>query len=395
VQIFSQAEMKQRTEKLRQEMDRLGISCAVVTSFHSAYYLSGFFQIPWSTWRLFATIVPLKGEPTLVAALLEDDRAKELSWIPDVKTYIDEKNSKRSMARLIGDVLREKGITNTKVGVEEATIPVALLKYLQEAAPGCEFVDISDSLDTLRLVKSEEEIELTRKISDIAEVGVKAFMDRLEEGVSEVELSLASVEVMEKEHTRMFPGLESFGTIAPINSGLKTLTCHAVSSDRKIQKGELISMNMLPAVMLYCAHLERSLVLGNMPEVIKKPFEAYVKAREAGLEMMKPGARCSDVERAVADVFVKAGYTEYKAAKMGCTGHSFGIMGTFWGREENGEINLYNDKTIIGENMIFSLEPGLYVPGVGAIRHNDTVLITKDGNELLTEYDRGMINVRK
>ncbi|MFC1995066.1 M24 family metallopeptidase [Chloroflexota bacterium] len=395
MQIFSQAEMKQRTEKLRQEMDRLGIICAVVTSFHSAYYLSGSFQLPWSSWRMFATIVPLKGEPTLVTNLIEDDRAKEQSWISDVRTYIDEENSKRSMARLIGEVLREKGIANTKVGVEEDTIPVVLLKYLQEVAPGCEFVDISDRLDTLRLVKSEEEVELTRKISDLAEIGVKAFMDRLEEGVSEIELSLASVEAMEREHIRMFPGMESFGIMATVNSGLKTLTCHAVSSDRKIQKGELISMNMLPAVMLYCAHLERTLVLGDIPEVIKKPFETYLKAREAGLEMMKPGVRCSDVERAAADVFVKAGYTEYKAAKMGCTGHSFGIMGPLWGREENGEINLYNDRTIIRENMIFSLEPSLSVPGVGGIRHNDTVLITKDGNEFLTEYDRGMINVRK
>jgi len=394
MQVFSQTEMKRRVEELKQGMDHLGASCAVVTSFHSAYYMSGFFQIPWSSWRMFATIIPMKGEPTLVTNLLEESRAKEQSWISDVRTYIDETDSKHSMARLIGEVLREKGISNAKIGVEEDTMPVALLKHLHEVASSCEFVDIADLLDWLRLVKSLEEIELTRKISDIAKVGAKAFVDTLEAGVAEIELSLATVEAMEQEHIGLFPEFESFGTMAPINSGLKTLTCHAVSSGRRIQKGELVSMNILPTVMLYCAHLERSVVLGDIPESIKKPFETYVAAREVGLEVLKPGVKCSDVERAVSEVFVKAGYTQYKAAQMGCTGHSFGIMGPFWGREEKGEIQVYND-TIIGENMLFSMEPSLYLPGVGGIRHNDTVLITKDGHEILTDYPRGIISLKK
>lgn len=384
--VFSRAEMEKRLDGLHGIMDSLGLEAVVTTSIQNTLYYSSFYMAPFG--RLHAAVIPRKGTPGVIGPLIEYDRPKRNTWFEDARIYDDHTDTITGAIAHMEGIFSDNGVTKGRVGIEEDTVSVALMARLKAAFPGFEFVDIAEVTMRQRLVKSEEEIKLIRDGARISDIGGRACVEACREGVPEYVIARTAVAAMEDEIVRRYPEIEVDATWCWFQSGpSRSYGAHNLNTPRKVRAGELLSLNCFPMIAGYYTALERSLVLGDMPDAIRRPFEVNVAAHKAGLEAVRAGVRCGDIDDAINPIYQQAGYLENRTFG---TGHSFGILGFWYGREEGGELRPYND-TVLQENMVVSIEPMISVDGVGGFRHHDILLVKEGGNELLNGFERGVI----
>ncbi len=385
--IFSKAEMQSRVERLQAIMTAQGIDVVIVSSYHGNLYYAGFWMLPMG--RFNFTIVPARGPAAIVAPIMERGRVPIYSWITDAHFYGDEGSSLAGLVRITKELLVERGYALDRIGVEKDVMPVGVLDTLRESLPGSDFTDVSTALMEQRLVKSAEEVDLLRVNGDISDVGTNTIMAAMAEGKTELEISNEAMVATDRALVEQFPVLESFGTIITCASGPRSNIPHAVSTGKKLERGEIVNFNILSQVNGYYVSQERTLSVGPLRQDARKPFETIVEAHARGIEAVKPGVKCGDVARRCIEVLEREGYDQYQ---LHGPGHSCGIMGAFWGREEKGEIRPYNDNPL-EPGMVITIEPAVYLPGVGGFRHCDVLAVTTDGHELLTHYDRSLLEI--
>lgn len=383
---FSDAEMERRLERLREMMDLVGLEAVVLSSFHNVLYYSNFWMTPFG--RGHYAVVPRRGEPAVIAPRIEFDRPEKLSWFDDVRIYRDTRSPLDGAIRHVSEVLADSGIERGRIGIEEDYIPHSLYRGFGSVLSQFDMMDVSHAMMRLQIVKSDEEVAHIRAGAEVATLGAEAFEAALGEGVREIEVARHAVTAMENEIARRFPDAEHEGTFSWCQFGVEhSYVAHNPNTARRLAPDELISLNVFPMIAGYYHLLERSIFVGKMPDETRKPFEVCSAAHEAGIAAVKPGARFNEIDDHVNPIFEKAGYLDDRTFG---TGHSFGIMGRWYGRDEIGEMRPYND-TVMEKNMIVSIEPMISVPGIGGFRHADMLLVTEDGAEVLTTYQRGVI----
>ncbi len=385
--IFSKTEMQGRVDRLQMIMAAQGIDLVIVSSYHSNLYYAGFWMMPMG--RFNFTVIPASGPAEIIAPIMERDRLPIYSWIADTHFYSDEGNSLAGLVDVAKELFAERGYALDRIGVEKDVMPVAVLESLRGALPGSDFIDISTTLMEQRVVKSVEEVDLLRVNARIANVGTETIMAAMAEGKTELEISSEAMVATDRALAEQFPSLESFGTIVTCASGPRSVIPHAVSTGKRLERGEIVNFNVLSQVSGYYVSPERTLSVGPLRDDARKPFETVVEAHARGLEAVKPGTKCGDVARRCIEVLKREGYDQYQ---LHGPGHSCGIMGAFWGREEKGEIRPYNDN-LLEPGMVITIEPAVYLPGVGGFRHCDVLAITTEGYEMLTHYDRGLLEI--
>ena len=387
MQYFSKSEMERRIARLRSSMESNDIDAVLITSVHNTLYYSNFWMIPWG--RQQAMVVPRLGEPAVIAPRIEVDRPEKMTWCDDVRVYWDTTNAIDGMVGLVGDILSERGIQSGRLGIEEDCVSITLQNVLREKLNNMQLVDMGYSMMVEQMIKSEEEINLIRHGAQICDIGAEAFVSAVTEGITEVQLARAAVTAMEEEICRRFPGYECDGTFCWAQSGSEhTKVAHALNTDRKISDGDLLSLNVFPMIMGYYHLLERTLVFGSISDKVKELFEIQVEVHHAGIEALRPGVRLGDIDDAAIDPI----YEKYnlRGNRTFGTGHSFGNMGYWYGRDELGEIRPYNDY-ILQPNMVMSIEPMMALDGFGGFKHADMFLITNEGSERLTRFRNDVI----
>ncbi|MEE9199166.1 MAG: aminopeptidase P family N-terminal domain-containing protein, partial [Dehalococcoidia bacterium] len=276
-QAFTPDEMSRRVVKLQEEMDRAGIDCAIASSVHTSFYYSGFwFSLPFG--RLGATIVPRQGEVVLIAPQMESHRARDFSWLKDIRTYSDDKSALSGTVDLLKQVISEKGLEQGKIGVEEDALPHAQWVAIREAFPRASLVDISQIMMRQRFVKSPEEIELMKQGGEVCVAAAKALEEALEEGVTEIDVAAAGATVMGEEFKRRFPDFEYTGVLSVCRSGHRSIYGHTGPTAKRIQRGEVNLFGAEPEIMGYYYTLLRERVVGPVPEAMKKPFDVRLEA---------------------------------------------------------------------------------------------------------------------
>ena len=386
--LFSIYEMQRRVSHLQKVMDERSMDCVIATSVHTSFYYTGFwFGYPYG--RYAAAIIPKNGEPILIAPNMESRRAREFSWVQDVRAYSDEQSTTVQLMSKTKEVFGEIGLRGGKVGIEEDVIPYGLYKGLRETLSTASFEDISTAMMKQRLIKSQEEIAVARKGADICKVAVRAGEDAIAEGATEVDVAIAAELKAAEEHVRIFPDIEFASGQARCKSGNRSLMGHTPATGKKLVRGEVIQFGTNHYALGYHHTLHRQRTIGPVPDKIKQRFNVRLEAALTAIDAIRPGVLCSEIDRIAYRVFEKAGYVDFKGFG---TGHSFGLFGPFWGREELGELRIYNH-TPIEEGMILSVEPSLYFPDLGGLMTVDMILVTKDGHEILTDYPRELTSV--
>ncbi|MEM7292357.1 MAG: Xaa-Pro peptidase family protein [Pseudomonadota bacterium] len=387
MQTFSNAEMQSRNANLRAVMAQFDVEAVVTTSFHNTLYYSNFWMTPFG--RGHYAVLPREGDGTVVAPRIEFDRPAIYSWFEDVRIYWDTRSPLDGSIKLIQEALAERGISSGRIGIEYEYITLGFFQSLQSALPDCEFVDLTLPIMETQIVKSDEEINLIRGGAQVAVVGAEAFMDAIDVGVAEAEVARAAVIAMEREMQVRFPDLEvQEDTFSWCQSGVdRTYVAHAPNTWQKIERNQLLSLNVFPMIVGYYHLLERSVYFGDLPDEVATPLQVQIDAHHAGIDALKPGVKFNEIDRYVDPVFEAAGYLQDRTFG---TGHSFGIMSRWYGRDEIGEMRPYNDRPL-EKNMVVSIEPMISVPGIGGFRHADMLLITDSGAELLTTFNNELI----
>ena len=385
--LFSSSEMSRRLKNIRKSMSDNGVDAIVINSVHNTLYYSGFWMVPWGRYQ--GVVIPLEGDPAVIAPRIEFDRPHRMSIYDDVRIYWDTQSSVEGIVDIIKNVLSDRGIENGVIGFEETFASYEFHRKLNLGLSNFTFKPFAYQLMEMQKIKSPEELDVMRHGGQICDIGAQACVDAIKEGVSEVSLQHIMVQSMENEISKRFPNEECDGTFAWFQSGpINTTVAHALNTNRKIQKGDVLSLNCFPIIVGYYHLLERTLVFGPMSDEVKKYFEIEVEVHHSGISALKPGIRLGDIdEEFINPIYRKHGLLDSRTFG---TGHSFGIMSYWYGRDEIGEIRPYNN-TILEPGMVLSIEPMISIEGVGGFKHADMFIVNDNGIEQLTNFNNKII----
>jgi Xaa-Pro dipeptidase len=259
------------------------------------------------------------------------------------------------------------------IGVNASGLSYHEFNTLTEILPQAVFVDVSDGFFKTRLIKDEQEIQHIKQACVIADDTMAIIPDVISEGMSESELAA------EINYSLQSLGAEkpAFDTISSF--GKNTAEPHYSHGDAKLTEGDLILCDFGACLKKYNSDITRTFLFGRATEQQKEMYKTVLQAQQIAFDAIKPGVKAGDIHHAVSS-FIDS--TKFKGRFIHSTGHSLGLAvhdGPGFAPENTMELQ---------ENMVLTVEPGVYLPGFGGVRIEDDVLIKKDGMELLTKSPR-------
>ncbi|QYK41647.1 MAG: aminopeptidase P family protein [Paracoccaceae bacterium] len=376
---FAAEEYADRLSGLRDLMELHALDAVVLTSMHNVAYYSGFLYCSFG--RPYACVVTA-ADCVVVGAGIDAGQPWRRSH-GEAITYTDwtRDNFWRAVASITG--------TGRAVGCEADHLTMVQAEKLNHFLKPKRGMDIAPGTMAQRMVKSPAEIDLIRHGAQVADIGGGAIRDAIREGTREIDVAMAGRDAMELEIARRFPDAEYRDTWVWFQSGLNTDGAHNPVTGRRLQRGDILSLNCFPMIHGYYTALERTLFLGSPDAASLGVWEANVATHELGLSLLKPGATCSGVT-AELNAFLEArDLLQYRTFGYG---HSFGILSHYYGREAGLELREDID-TVLEPGMVISMEPMLTIPegqpGAGGYREHDILVITEDGAENITGFPYG------
>lgn len=376
---FSQAEYDARLSKLRTIMDARDIDAVVLTSMHNIAYYSGFLYCAFG--RPYACVVTPTACTTVSANIDGGQPWRRSHGDNVIYTDWERNNYWRAVAKLTGGARH--------IGIEGDHLTLAQRVIMDEFLNTPRVSDIAPATMQARMIKSAAEIALIREGARIADLGGEAIRDAIHIGASEIEIAMAGRDAMEHEIAHSHPHSELRDTWVWFQSGLNTDGAHNPVTTRKLQAGDILSLNTFPMISAYYTALERTLWVGEPDAASLKLWETNVAAHELGLSLIKPGMSCAAICGEINRFFADAGVLQYRSFGYG---HSFGILSHYYGREAGLELREDID-TVLEAGMVVSMEPMLWVPlgteGAGGYREHDIVVLEETGPENITKFPYG------
>ncbi len=241
----------------------------------------------------------------------------------------------------------------------------------------------------MRTVKSGEEQALIREGTRICNVGARAVMGAIAEGVPEYEVALASTNAMVREIGKSFPFVELMDTWTWFQSGIMTDGAHNPVTNKRVARGDILSLNCFPMIFGYYTAIERTLFCEEASDAHLDLWEKNCAVMKAGSEMIAPGRKCSEIALALNEMYRSWDLLRYRSFGYG---HSFGVLSHYYGREAGVELREDVD-TVLEPGMVVSMEPMIMIPegkpGAGGYREHDIFIITEDGAENITNFPYG------
>lgn len=266
-----------------------------------------------------------------------------------------------------------------KIGFNASELTHSAFTRLRKLAPkSARFVDVSEAVAKARLIKDAEEIGYIQKACDIASRSFKEILSFIEPGVTEAEVAAELVYRMQKNGASG----PSFSTI--VGSGPNGAEPHHTAGPRKIREGDLVVIDFGSLYQKYCSDITRTVVVGKASKEQRLMYETVARAQSAALAKMKPGARGKAVDAAARRLI---DHTKFKGRFIHSLGHSLGLA------VHDGSGLSPASKVILRPNMVFTNEPGIYVPGFGGVRIEDDVLIQKDRPRFMSTAPRELIEL--
>lgn len=334
-------------------LEPLGLDALYVTRPENVRYLSGF-PHPEDAQVL------LSGEGPL---LLTDPRYPEAEAESRIPARVLRREEKEALL---------KGLRG-RVGFEAEHLPYAALERLRELSPA-EWVPTKGAVERLRLRKTPEEVDLIRKAQALAEEALAHALGFLRPGVEEREVAL------ELEFFLRRRGAEGVAFPPIVASGPRGALPHAGASEKPLQAGELVTLDLGARLKGYHSDMTRTFVLGRVDGTLRRAFDATLAALERALEALGPGVSAKGVDALAREELKRWDLDRYFVHSLG---HGVGLA-----VHEGPGLSPYSEDTLEA-GMVVTVEPGVYLPGVGGVRIEELVLITPTGIELLSRFPRG------
>ena len=376
---FAAEEYEARLAGLRAIMADQGVEACVLTSMHNIAYYSGFLYCSFG--RPYGLVVTPAEAVTISAGIDAGQPWRRCHG--DNITYTDWKrdNFWRAVTSVAG--------TGKVIGCEADHLTLERSEKLNGFLQPKRGVDIAPATMRQRMYKSEAEIVLIRAGANVADVGGYAIREAVKEGAREIDVAMAGRDAMEAEIARRFPDAEYRDTWVWFQSGLNTDGAHNPVTARRLQRGDILSLNAFPMISGYYTALERTMFVGQVDAASLKIWQTNIAAHEYGMSLLVPGASCSAVTHKVNEFLAERQVLQYRTFGYG---HSFGVLSQYYGREAGLELREDID-TVLEPGMVISMEPMLTIPdgqpGAGGYREHDILVITEDGAEDITHYPYG------
>ena len=371
---FTVEEYQRRLAGVRTQMAERKLDVLVVTTPENICYLSGY-QTPGYYCKQ-CLIVPLEGDPIHLTRGTEETNAKMLSWIDRTDSYMDHEEP----VELFAETLNADGFAKAAVGVEKISwfLPVADFELLTSLLPRAEFHDGSMTVESCRVIKSEPEIEYMRKAARAAEAGMRAGLCTIREGVSEDNVA-AEVHKAEIDMGSEYPGLPVF-----VASGVRTSLAHATWAGRRLEAGDPVVLEISGTFKRYSSALYRCATVGKAPDRYRKMVDTATKALENMMAVIRPGRPLQECWEVWAKTLDDAGFE----GRFKRTGYSIGVnFPPDWG--EGYILSFKKGETrLLEPNMTFHIPSLVKVFGYADGACSETVRVTKDGSETLTNFPR-------
>ncbi|MEM3416150.1 MAG: Xaa-Pro peptidase family protein [Candidatus Micrarchaeaceae archaeon] len=303
------------------------------------------------------------GKLTLLTSELEYETAR--SQAPSSMSII--KINRNNM-----DAEMKKIIAGKRIGIDADFLPVSLYKKISRYKPGA-IEDISGSFIEMRSVKTEEEIKRIKKASQIVKKAMRAIEDEFKEGITELQLA-AKFNYLMQEAGAQGP---SFETIVAF--GKNAALPHHFPDSTKLRRGSLVLIDAGAKFRNYCSDVTRTFVFGKSyaDKRALRILEVVKEAQRLAIGAIKPGVAASKIHMVAEDFINSADRGAYRGRFIHSLGHSVGI-------EVHDGISIgKTSKTVIKEGMVFTAEPGIYIPGFAGARIEDDILVTSNGAKVL------------
>ena len=371
-----------RLRRLQDAVEQNQLDALLIYKPVNSYYASGFTSLDTARPNSYTrpiVVVLTKTASVLIVPLLDDEPAREMSWITDVRSYINAPPFE-SAQEMIADFLREQGVANGRIGVEEDFFSLRIEADLKQRLPGVTLVPAAALVERLRLIKDQEEIEHIREASRLTDVAMTASMDAMVVGNSELEVEAEGIRAIRLPENQR-NGHEDAAMIdamAIIIGGPRGSMPHEFSSYRRYADGDLTWHCWLISSRGYWAENVRAVVLGTSNDTQRRMIAAAREALELGKEQVRPGNEVGNVFAAVY-AHLKAHAPE-GAMVISRSGHGSGLE-----YHEPPFVEI-TDRTPLEPGVVLTVEPGIFLQGVGGASFSDTLVVTDSGSETLTRY---------
>ncbi|WP_151732939.1 M24 family metallopeptidase [Paenibacillus tengchongensis] len=343
------------------------LDALLVTDPKHVYYLTGFASNPHER---FLGLLLIRGEePVLIVPALDAEAAQAASSVKRIVTHSDTDNPYELLKAQFG------GTSPQALGIEKEHFSVSRFEQLAASVPAGSFSDIGPWLRSLRAKKTPEEVRRMKHAAELVEEVLRQGLAHVKAGVSEIEL-VAELEYLMKKAGAAGP---SFDTM--VLSGPNTALPHGVPGSRRIQPGDFLMFDMGVYAGGYASDITRTFAVEHVDAKLEEIYNTVLAANEAGLAASRAGATFGSVDKAARAVIEAAGYGEYFMHRVG---HGLGMD-----THEYPSLHGLNGDFIEAGN-VFTVEPGIYVPGLGGVRIEDDVFITPEGPQTLTSFPKAL-----
>lgn len=342
-----------KIEKLRKVLGENDLDAILITSPYNRRYVTNF-----------------TGTAGVAIVSREDAR-----FVTDFR-YIEQANEQAANFKIVehkqpihqelNEQLKELNVN--KLGFEKDHVTFSMYE-LYEKSMDVELVPVSGLVEELRLIKTTEELGVLKQAAKIAEDAFVHIQSYLKPGAKEIDIS----NELEFYMRKLGADSSSFDTI--VASGYRGALPHGVASDKKIQSGELVTLDFGAYYKGYCSDITRTVAVGELNDELTSIYNIVQEAQKAGVEGLKPGITGKEADALTRDYITEKGYGEYFGHS---TGHGVGLE-----VHEGPGLSFRSEKKL-EPGMVVTVEPGIYVPNVGGCRIEDDIVITETGYERLT-----------
>lgn len=341
---------------------------ALISDPMTIQYLTGFYSDPIE--RVLMLVVFKHQDPFIFAPALEVEAIKDTGWTNPVYGYLDHENP----WKMIADQISVREVDEKEIAIEKANLPVDRLESLQAQFPASSFsLNLTPELEKMRLIKSADEIEKLNIAGKWADFAFQKGFEAARIGVSEQQVAADLEYALKGEGIMQM----SFDTL--VQAGAHAAEPHGATGANKIQNNELVLFDLGTVWDGYISDASRTVAIGKPDDKSLDIYKVCLEAQLTAQAAAKPGMKASDLDKISRDVIDKAGYGEYFIHRLG---HGMGMS-----EHEFPSIMEGNDM-LLQPGMCFSIEPGIYIPGVAGVRIEDCVYITENGAEPFTHTSK-------
>ncbi len=360
-----------RRARTTEMMKQKGIKALILSPSMNMLYITGFSTFPGE--RLLVSVLDEDGEMIFIVPRMYEHEVRERALFDRIISWDDSQDPKD----ILDSLCSEKGYEGSTLAIED-TMWFNAFEKIHGAFRNARYLKASGIVGELRKYKNEDEAVKMKRASELAEKALTNVIPLIKAGMKENEVK----DILEAELKKQGMDGVSFDTI--IGSGSNSALPHYTAGDKKLMEGDSIVIDFGGMYQGYCSDMTRTVMLGKATAEYRDVYETVKAAQIKAVETVKPGMKASEIDAAARSHIAEKGYGEYFIHR---TGHGIGME-----VHEEPYISDISD-TVLQPGMVFSIEPGIYLPGKYGVRIEDLIMVTEDGAEVLNKYTKELIEL--